>query len=80
VRINREIVEETLDCIRRSLTEPLTLEQVAEIVFARMNVPMTGHVSYYLLRPTIAAYLTHLEGLGEVEHVMVGHVAKWQPA
>lgn len=79
VTINRSIAEETLDCIRRSLTEPLTLEQIAEIVFARMDVPMAGHISYYLLRPTIAAYLTHLEGMGEVEHVMAGHVAKWQP-
>jgi glyoxylase-like metal-dependent hydrolase (beta-lactamase superfamily II) len=80
VRINRAIVEETLDCIRLSLTEPLALEQIAEIVFERMAVPLLGHVSYYLLRPTIAAYLTHLEGLGEVRHVMAGRVAKWQPA
>lgn len=79
VRLNRTIVEETLDCIRRSLTQALTLEQVSEIVFERMAVPMAGHVSFYLLRPTIAAYLTHLEGLGEVEHVMDGRVAKWQP-
>lgn len=78
VRINRAIVDETLDCIRRALTEPLTLEQIAGIVFARMKVPMAGHVSYYLLRPTIAAYLVHLEGMGEVEHVMVDRVAKWQ--
>jgi hypothetical protein len=62
------------------VTQSLTLEQVAEIVFERMDVSMAGHVSYYLLRPTIAAYLTHLEGLGEVEHIMDGRVAKWQPA
>ncbi len=80
VGINREIVEETLDCIRLSLTQPLALEQVAEIVFERMAVPMAGHISYYLLRPTIAAYLTHLESLGEVEHIMDGRVAKWRPA
>jgi glyoxylase-like metal-dependent hydrolase (beta-lactamase superfamily II) len=79
VRMNRAVVEETLDCIRQSLTQPLTVEELAEIVFARTNVPMAGHISYYLLRPTIAAYLTHLEGLGEVEHVMSGRVAKWQP-
>lgn len=79
VRLNRTIVEATLDCIRRSLTQALPLEQVSEIVFERMGVPMAAHVSYYLLRPTIAAYLTHLEGLGEVEHVMDGCVAKWQP-
>jgi hypothetical protein len=41
---------------------------------------MASHISYYLLRPTIGAYLTHLENLGEVEHVMAGRVAKWAPA
>jgi glyoxylase-like metal-dependent hydrolase (beta-lactamase superfamily II) len=78
--LNRTVVEETLACIRRALTRPLTLEQVAEVVFERMAVPMAGHISYYLLRPTIAAYLTHLEGVGEAEHVMDGRVARWRPA
>ena len=77
---NLAVVEETLETIRRSLTEPLTLEQLAEIVFERMHVPMTGHVSYYLLRPTIGAYLTHLESLGEVQHVMDGRAARWRLA
>lgn len=80
VRMNRSIVEETLDCLRRSLTEPLTLEQVARIVFERLEVPMPGHISYYLLRPTIAAYLSHLERLGAVQHVVADRVATWQPA
>lgn len=78
--LNRAIVEETLACIRRSLTEPLALEQIAEIVFARMDVPIPAHVSYYLLRPTIGAYLTYLEHESEIVHVMDGNVAKWQPA
>lgn len=78
VSLNQAIVEETLACIRRSLIAPATLERIAESVFERMHVPMASHVSYYLLRPTIAAYLTHLEGIGEAEHVMDGSVAKWQ--
>lgn len=79
VAANEAIVDETLSTIRLSLTEPLTLEQIAEIVFTRMHVPMAGHVSYYLLRPTIAAYLTWLEAQGEVAHRMDGLVAKWAP-
>jgi glyoxylase-like metal-dependent hydrolase (beta-lactamase superfamily II) len=80
VDINRAIAEETLDCIRAYLTRPRSLEQVSEVVFERMRVPMAGHVSYYLLRPTIGAYLTYLESRGEVEHAMDGRVARWQPA
>lgn len=75
---NRAIVGETLDVIRLSLTEPLSLEQLAEVVFERMDVPMLGHISYYLLRPTIGAYLSYLEGAGETEHVMDGKVARWR--
>ncbi len=78
VERNRAIVEETLDVIRLSLTEPLSLEQLAEVVFERMDVPMLGHISYYLLRPTIGAYLSYLEGAGETEHIMDGKVAKWR--
>lgn len=79
VRVNKAIIDETLECLRGSLTEPLGLEQISEIVFERMNVPMGAHVSFYLLRPTIAAYLTYLEQQGEIEHVLEGKVAKWQP-
>ncbi|MDQ4044570.1 MAG: MBL fold metallo-hydrolase [Chloroflexota bacterium] len=80
VELNRAIADETLDVIRGTLTEPLTLEQLAQAVFERLNVPITSHVSYYLLRPTIGAYLTHLEALGEVHHVVDGQSAKWHLA
>lgn len=77
---NRAIVDETLNVIRHSLSEPRTLEQVAESVFERMEVPMAGHASYYLLRPTIGAYLTYLEAQGEVGHDVHGKVATWRRA
>jgi glyoxylase-like metal-dependent hydrolase (beta-lactamase superfamily II) len=79
VEQNRYVAEETLDEIRRSLAQrPLALEETCEVVFERMDVPMRHHVSYYLLRPTIGAYLTWLEHSGEIEHVMEGRVAKWR--
>ena len=76
--LNRVIADETLECIVQVLAEPVALERIAEHVFERMDVPMTGHVSYYLLRPTIAAYLTYLEQQGAVEHLMDGKVARWR--
>lgn len=78
VRINRAIIDETLACMREALREPMGLEEVANSVFERMEVPMMGHVSFYLLRPTIAAYLSYMEDQGAVEHFMDGKVAKWR--
>jgi glyoxylase-like metal-dependent hydrolase (beta-lactamase superfamily II) len=78
VALNQSVAEETLDEIRKCLTRPRTLEQICEEVFERMGVPMHGHISYYLLRPTIGGYLTYLEQLGMIEHVMERRAAKWR--
>lgn len=76
-RINCAIVYETLEEVRRCLESPMSLERLAEQILENMDVPMAGHVSYYLLRPTLAAYLTYLEQLGEVDHLMLGKTAVW---
>lgn len=77
-RINCAVIDETLDVVRRNLTVTLSLEQLAERVFNAMDVPITNHVAYYLLRPTLGAYLTWLEEQGEVEHVLYGKTAVWK--
>ncbi|MBA2290779.1 MAG: MBL fold metallo-hydrolase [Chloroflexia bacterium] len=76
--LNVTIVEETTDAILNQLVEPAPLETVASEVFDAMDVPMQSHVSYYLLRPTIAAYLTSLEARGAVEHLMLNRQAYWR--
>lgn len=75
---NLAIIDETTEEILGSLRDPLSLDDVARSVFTSMSVPMHGHVSYYLLRPTIAAYLSSLEARGEVEHVLVGKQSLWR--
>ncbi len=75
---NIAIVEETVETILANLDEPVPLETLANAVFEDMDVPMHGHVSYYLLRPTIAAYLVSLEARGEIEHVMLERQSCWK--
>lgn len=75
---NVAIVEETTTEILAHLDEPLALDILAEAVFTSMRVPILGHVSYYLLRPTIAAYLSSLEAAGQVEHVIEGKQSRWR--
>jgi hypothetical protein len=45
---------------------------------------MDAHVlddpTYYLLRPTVAAYLTHLTRIGEVSHEVSSNRSRWQRA
>lgn len=77
-RLNVGIAEETTDVILGKLDEPLSLDALSESVFEAMEVPIHGHLSYYLLRPTIAAYLTSLESRGSVEHVIVGKQSRWR--
>lgn len=75
--LNIAIVNETTEVILDSLGEPMSLDTLAETVFNAMSVPISGHLSYYLLRPTIAAYLSSLEARGAVEHVLVGRQSRW---
>jgi glyoxylase-like metal-dependent hydrolase (beta-lactamase superfamily II) len=77
VMLNRGVAKETLDEVRKCLTGPLTLEQICEAVFNRGGA-MQDHISYYLLRPTIGAYLAYLEQGGVIEHVLERRVAKWR--
>ncbi|MGI8975138.1 MAG: MBL fold metallo-hydrolase [Thermomicrobiales bacterium] len=75
---NLAVVHETRETILKRLEEPAPLETIACGVFDAMDVPMESHVSYYLLRSTIAAYLASLEARGAVEHLMLNRQACWK--
>ncbi len=75
---NVAIVDETITAILDHIDEPLPLEAISTSVFNAMDVPMQSYVSYYLLRPTIAAYLTSLESRGAIEHLMLNRMACWK--
>lgn len=76
--INTDIVEETLAVTLSALSEALGLEQLVAAVFDKMQVPIANEISYYLLRPTIGAYLTYLGGQGKVESSISGRSVVWQ--
>jgi hypothetical protein len=41
-------------------------------------VPVNDASGYYLLKPTVAAYLAHLERVGTIEHITENRGAFWR--
>jgi glyoxylase-like metal-dependent hydrolase (beta-lactamase superfamily II) len=66
VQRNRQAIETVIDALLQGLAEPRSADEVCTDVFARMNVPVDDEQAYFLLRPTVNAYLAHLHRIGSV--------------
>jgi glyoxylase-like metal-dependent hydrolase (beta-lactamase superfamily II) len=77
VGINRAAIDRTLDQIRSTLSEPMSGDEVCASVFNSLEVPVNDAQGYFLLRPTISAYLAHLERLGEIALEISAKRARW---
>jgi glyoxylase-like metal-dependent hydrolase (beta-lactamase superfamily II) len=75
---NREIIDEVLELVAEVIAEPVSADDVAATVFRRLDVPIADHAGYYLLRPTIAAYLAHLQRTGAAELYIDRGAALWR--
>ena len=75
---NRAVIGRVLDAIPALLGEPLSTDDVAQRLFAALDVPVADASAYYLLRPTVAAYLSHLEREGVIEHVVDARASLWR--
>lgn len=78
VAINRQAIERTLDNIRSVLARPVTSDEVCAAVFTALDVPVTDAQSYFLLKPTVSAYLAHLDRIGEAQLEIVDKRALWR--
>ena len=64
---NRKVIDRVLETVIDVLDAPKSGDDVAASVFRRLDVPINDHGGYFLLRPTISAYLAHLHRSGEVD-------------
>ena len=58
---NRAPIVRVTDVIAEYLSAPRSTEEVIGEVFSRFDAPITDAAGYYLLQPTITAFLSHLE-------------------
>ncbi|MBA2469267.1 MAG: MBL fold metallo-hydrolase [Chloroflexia bacterium] len=77
VELNRETIERTLDCIRDVLRTRATSDDICARVFTVLDVPVSDAQGYFLLKPTINAYLAHLDRIGDVLCEIVDKRALW---
>ncbi|MEJ7900264.1 MAG: MBL fold metallo-hydrolase [Thermomicrobiales bacterium] len=78
VELNRAGIEETLNCLRAVLKEPKTSDDICTEVFTAMDVPVSDPQGYFLLKPTINAYLAHLDRIGEAKCEVENRQALWR--
>lgn len=75
---NKAVVERTVAALLDVLGELKTGDEACLELFARLEVPVPDDGAYFLLRPTVSAYLSHLQRIGEVATEISGTSVMWR--
>jgi len=76
--LNRAAIDRTLNCLRELLATSQTSDDICAALFTRLDVPVTDAQGYFLLKPTINAYLAHLDRVGAATCEIVDRQALWR--
>lgn len=80
VQRNREAIDAVIVAILDGLDAPKSSDEICIDLFRRMDVPVEDEQAYYLLRPTVNAYLTHLQRTGAIRVGTTDRQVLWQRA
>jgi glyoxylase-like metal-dependent hydrolase (beta-lactamase superfamily II) len=78
--LNLTVIDQTIAALLECMSEPFTGDDLAARVFRHLDVPVADPQAYYLLRPTISAYLAHMERTGLIHLEVVDGSALWRRA
>jgi glyoxylase-like metal-dependent hydrolase (beta-lactamase superfamily II) len=68
IELNAALAHRVADAILDLIVEPMPAEAVLEKILRRFGVPVSDAPSFYLLQPTVFAFLSHLHRQGEILH------------
>src|SRR5206468_6237949 len=68
IEVNKGLVTEVIDVILDGAKEPLNASKILTVVLNHFEAPVHDASSFYLLHPTIYAFLSHLERNGLIRH------------
>jgi glyoxylase-like metal-dependent hydrolase (beta-lactamase superfamily II) len=74
---NRTLVLQVADRIQEFAATPATANDLMARVLASYDAPVADHPAYFLLHPTIFAFLSYLYGLGALETAVEGYQTLW---
>lgn len=78
VELNRSVVDDATRIIIDLLKEPADSDSVCTSLLLAMDVPVNKAQGYYLLRPTVMAYLSHLQRTGAIGYEVDGARMLWR--
>lgn len=76
---NRQAIDVVITTLLEVIDRPMLADEICRAVFTRMNLQLADPQAYYLLRPTISAYLAHLDRIGEIRLEMRDASVVWVP-
>lgn len=76
--LNRRVVDDACAAVLDACREPANLSAITAEVLSRLGANPTDAVGFYLLQPTIAAYLTHLTRAGNLHHEITANQSAWR--
>lgn len=77
IDLNQTLIDEVLAAILEIIAEARSSEAVMVEVLARFGHEATDAPAFYLLQPTILAFLAHLHRTGQVAHQIAGNRSLW---
>lgn len=76
---NQDAIDRVISTILAIVDRPMMGDEICRSLFQRMDLTMPDPQAYYLLRPTVQAYLAHLERTGELQIGMQDQSVVWLP-
>lgn len=75
---NRQVIEGAMDALTGLLAAgPGNTDTLCTRLFDRLDIAIADDPAYFLMRPTIAAYLNHLVRVGKARHDIVNGAERW---
>ncbi len=78
IAMNRQLIHEVSQVIVDLLSEPRIAEALLTATLDRFEAPIADAVSFYLLQPTIFAFLSHLQREGLITHEVDARRSIWR--
>lgn len=79
VDLNQQAIDRVIQSIIEIIDRPLMADVICRELFHTMGLTMADPQAYYLLRPTVQAYLAHLERTGLIQIGMQEQSVMWSP-
>lgn len=75
---DREVIDRTIAALLSVLDTPKSADEISTDLFTALDVPVGDDGGYFLLRSTIAAYLSHLHRVGEIGTEIANKGVVWR--